>query len=150
MTDPLQSVFEALHGRVSGDDLRLRQAEEVARGYAELLGRSPVEGADVRDVHELPFAKDAIRHALLMLLDALSVPTLREPLKLAYLRLADWQPCEPPVEPVDLTSARNARDPLALASRLAASRAPVEERRRAAAVHERSRLVEELRRHGYG
>jgi hypothetical protein len=150
MNEALNGVFDALHDRLATGDLRMRQAGEVARDYAELLGRSSAEAAEVRDVHELPFAKDAIRHALLMLLAALSTPAQREPLRLAYLRLADWQPAEPPVDAVDLTSARNSRDPLELASRLAASRVPVEDRRRAAVVRERTRLVEELRREGYG
>ena len=150
MNEPLASAFAALEASIASGDLRLAQAKEVGYAYAELLGRSPVEGAEVRDVHELPFAKEAIRHALLMLLAALPAPALRDPLRLAYLRLADWQPPEPPVEPIDLASGRGMRDPLVLASRLAASRAPVEERRRAASAQERSRLVEELRRHGYG
>ena len=149
MNEAFASIFAALHGPGVARDLRLQQAEEVARAYAELLGRSPADVGEVRDAHELPFAKEAIRHALLMLLAALPAPALRESLRLAYVRLADWQAAEPPVEAIDLRTARAGRDPLVLASRLAASRAPVEERRRAAAAQERSRLVEELRRHGY-
>ena len=100
---------------------------------------------------ELPFAKEAIRHALVMLLGALPDTLHRESLRLAYLRLADWQPADPPIEPpIDLRNPRATRDPLAMVSRLAARGAPAAERRRAAATQERARLVEDLRRLGLG
>jgi hypothetical protein len=99
---------------------------------------------------DLPFAKDAIRHAILTLLEALPATVLREPLRLAYLRLADWQPAQLPGSGIDLANPRTTRDPLAMASHLAASRAPLAQRRRGAALDERGRLVEDLRRRGYG
>ncbi|HZZ91644.1 MAG TPA: hypothetical protein VFE23_03725 [Usitatibacter sp.] len=149
MGEPLDPVFDALRELGAGADLRLRQAGEVAQAYAHVLRRASAERGDIGDVEELPFAKEAIRHALLMLLAAWTAPRLREPLRLAYIRLADWQPASPPLEPVDLRSWRATRDPLAMASRLAAGRAPAAERRRAAAVQERAQLVEELRRRGF-
>jgi hypothetical protein len=150
MGDPLDPVFEALRALGPAADLRLRQAGEVAQAYAIVLRGAPAERGGVQDVEELPFAKEAIRHALLMLLAAWTAPQLREPLRLAYIRLADWQPAKAPFEPVDLRNWRDTRDPLAMAARLAAGRAPAEERRHAAAVRERAHLVEELRRRGYG
>jgi len=149
MSDPLAPALAAVQA-LAGADLRLAQAAEVAHAYSQALGRAPADRGEIEDAAELPFAKDAIRHAIVMLLAHLSAPSHREPLRLAYLRLADWQPADPPVEPIDLRSARSTRDPLAMASRLAAGRAPAAERRRAAAAQERARLVEDLRRLGYG
>jgi len=127
----------------------MRQADEVMSAYARLLERSPADAAEMPDEEELPFAKEAIRHAILTLLEALA-PGLHEPLRFAYLRLADWQPAQLAGTPIDLANPRATRDPLAMASRLAAGRAPLGERRRAAALAERSQLVEDLRRRGYG
>lgn len=149
MSDPLAPALAALEA-LPRADLRLAQAAEVAHAYSQALGRSPPDRGEIEDAAELPFSKEAIRHALVMLLGHLPASAHREPLRLAYLRLADWQPSDPPVEPIDLRSGRGTRDPLAMASRLAAGRAPAEERRRAAAAQERARLVEDLRRLGYG
>jgi hypothetical protein len=148
MSDPLAPVLAALRALPPTGDLRMAQAMEVADAYSHALARLPADRGEIEDAAALPFTKEAIRHALLMVLAAL--PVHRDSLRLAYIRLADWQPADPPVEPIDLRSVRSTRDPLAMASRLAASRAPAAERRRAAAVNERSRLVEELRRLGYG
>jgi hypothetical protein len=75
----------------------------------------------------------------------------REPLRIAYLRLADWQPLDvPPAVGIDIANARNAGNPLEFASRLAANRTTALEKRRAAARAERVRLVQELRGAGFG
>jgi hypothetical protein len=150
MNAPLATVLDAVRALPPTGDLRTSQAAGVVEAYAHELARFPADSAGIGDAASLPFAKDAIRHALLTLLAALPAPGHREALRLAYIRLADWQPEDPPVEPIDLASARGSRDPLAMASRLAASRAPAAERRRAAAVRERARLVDELRRLGFG
>ena len=150
MTSSLDAVLAAARALPAAGDLRMRQADEVLGAYAEILARSPMEPLDMPDEEELPFAKDAIRHAILTLLDALPAPALRESLRFAYLRLADWQPAHLPGAGIDLANPRTTRDPLAMASRLAAGRAPLAERRRAAALVERGQLVEDLRRRGYG
>jgi hypothetical protein len=150
MATGLPGVIAAIEA-MEAPDLRLRQAIEVARDYARLLERSPADPVDVPDIEELPCAKDAIKHALFTLLARVPDAILREPLRLAYIRLADWQEAQAPPPPaIDLRNARSGRDPLRMASQLAAARTPPGERRRAAAREERTRLVEELRRRGFG
>jgi len=150
MSSALQEVLAAARALPTAGDLRMRQADEVMTAYAALLQRSPADAGELPDEEELPFAKDAIRHAILTLLEALGAGAPREPLRFAYLRLADWQPARLPAAAIDIANPRTTRDPLAMASHLAAGRAPLGERRRAAAGRERSRLVEDLRRRGYG
>ena len=130
-------------------DLRLQQAREVVRVYQELLQRSPAES--VYDADDLPCAKEAIKHSLVMLLRLERDAASREPLRIAYLRLADWQPLAlPPAVGIDIANPRYAGNPLEFASRLVANRAPAIEKRRALAREERTVLVEELRRLGFG
>lgn len=132
-------------------DLRLQQARDVAKAYGELLTRSPAHAETVYDAESLPCAKEAIKHSLVMLLRLEPKAAAREPHRIAYLRLADWQPLEmPPAMGIDIANARNAGNPLEFASRLVANRAPVLEKRRAAARAERAVLLEELRRLGFG
>ena len=130
-------------------DLRLQQAREVVGAYREILQRSPAKS--VYDAAELPCAKEAIKHSLVMLLRLESDAASREPLRIAYLRLADWQPLAlPPAMGIDIANERYAGNPLVFASRLMANRAPAIEKRRALAREERVALVEELRRLGFG
>lgn len=130
-------------------DLRLQQAREVVRVYRDLLQRSPAES--VYDAAQLPCAKEAIKHSLVMLLRLERDAASREPLRIAYLRLADWQPLAlPPAMGIDIANARYAGNPLEFASRLVANRAPAIEKRRVLAREERTVLVEELRRLGFG
>jgi hypothetical protein len=150
MSTPLDAVLAAAALLPDAGDMRIVQAREVAHAYAQVLARTPADRGELGDEDELPVAKDAIRHALLTLLDALPPPPFREALRLAYLRLADWQPRDVPSLPIDLKSARAGRDPIAMASRLAAARASPAERRRAASAQERGRLVEDLRLRGLG
>ena len=132
-------------------DLRQQQARDVVQAYGELLGRSPADGESVYDAAQLPCAKEAIKHSLTMLLRLAPDLATREPLRIAYLRLADWQPLEaPPAVGIDIANPRNAGDPLRFASQLAANRAPALDKRRAAARKERGLLVEELRQLGFG
>jgi hypothetical protein len=150
MTVPLDAVLAAARALPTAGDLRMRRADEVMSAYARLLERSPADAAELPHEEALPFAKEAIRHAILTLLEALAAPALREPLRFAYLRLADWQPAQLPGAAIDLANPRATRDPLTMVSRLAAARAPLGQRRRAAALAERAQLVEDLRRRGYG
>jgi hypothetical protein len=132
-------------------DLRLQQARDAVHSYGELLDRSPAAGDAVYDAEGLPCEKEALKHALVMLLRQEPEAAAREPLRIAYLRLGDWQPLEvPPAVGIDIANARNAGNPLEFASRLAANRAPALEKRRAAARADRVKLLEELRRLGFG
>ena len=132
-----------------GLDMRMRHALDAARAFGELLEAVPPDPFPVPATEDLPYSKDAIKHALLILVGLTQDPLRRERLKLGYIRLADWQPAmaEPSVG-IDIANARNAGNLLAFASQLASARVPAEERRRAAALAERSVLVEELRRLG--
>jgi hypothetical protein len=59
--------------------------------FGEVLAtRSPVPGS-VADVTELPYPKDEIKRAILVMLAATTDTPLREHLKFAYVSLADWQ-----------------------------------------------------------
>ena len=148
MANLFGDVLASLEAAAAGD-LRLHQATDVLREYGELLDRTPADPEDAPDAEDLPSSKDAIKHALLMVLARVASPALREPLRIGYLRLADWQPAlSPPVMGIDIANARTAGNPLAFASRLMAAKAPVAERRRAAARAERAALVEELRKRG--
>jgi hypothetical protein len=132
-------------------DLRLQQARDVVRTYDELLKRSPAHAEAVYDAEDLPCAKEAIKHALVMLLRLAPDVAAREPLRIAYVRLADWQPLEvPPAVGIDIANPRNAGNPLEFASRLAANRAPALDKRRGAARAERAVLLQELRSLGFG
>lgn len=149
MQNFFEDVLTALAAAEPGGDLRLLQAKDVARGYGALLAASPADPEDARDDEELPFAKDAIKHALLMMLARVTDPALRERLRIGYLRLADWQPAlMPPAMGIDIANARTAGNPLAFASRLMAAQAPLSQKRRAAARAERAALVQDLRRRG--
>jgi len=119
MSTALDAVLAAARALPTAGDLRMRQADEVMAAYARLLERSPADPPDLPDEEGLPFAKEAIRHAILTLLEALAEPALREPLRFAYLRLADWQPAHLPGAGIDLANPRTTRDPLAMVSRLA-------------------------------
>lgn len=131
-------------------DLRLQQAREVVQAYGELLAGSPAQAEAVYDSDSLPCAKEAIKHSLVMLLRLEPDAAAREPHRIAYLRLADWQPLEiPPAVGIDIANARNADNPLEFARRLAANRASALEKRRAAARAERLVLLAELRRLGF-
>jgi hypothetical protein len=61
----------------------------IVADFGEVLAtRGP---AMVADVKELPYPKDEIKRAILVMLVAVDDPGFREHLKAAYLHLADWQ-----------------------------------------------------------
>jgi hypothetical protein len=144
------AVFEAIRAAGVPSDMRLEQAHEMACTYAALLEGMPADMETVADLDDLPYAKEAIKHALLMLLRLVPRPVLREPLKIAYVRLGQWQSrIVAPAIGIDIANPRTAGNPLTFASQLAANKAPIEEKRRAAAKAERSALIAELRRLGF-
>ena len=105
--------------------------------------------APVIDAADLPFPKETIKWALLILLGAIADPAQRETLKAAYIGLAEWQ-LRADVESggFDSTRLRRKLDPLALAQEFAA-RATPEDRWLAVARDERTALIAELRRKGF-
>lgn len=63
----------------------------VVADFGECLEkRAPVPGS-VADVSELPYQKDEIKVAILLMLKAIKDRQLREHLKFAYVSLANWQ-----------------------------------------------------------
>lgn len=63
----------------------------VVADFGELLAtRAPVPGC-VADVRELPYPKDEIKRAIVVMLGVTTDSQLREHLKFAYVSLADWQ-----------------------------------------------------------
>ena len=130
-------------------DLRMEQALEVLGAYEGAQAHRKPEYASVADAAGLPYPKETIKWALLLLLGAIADPAQREPLKAAYMSIADWQLRED-VETGGFDSARLRRklDPLALAQELAA-RATPEDRWLAASRDEQALLIDELKRRGF-
>ena len=63
----------------------------VVADFGEVLAtRAPVSGT-VADVSELPYPKEQIKRAIVIMLAATTDSQLREHLKFAYASLADWQ-----------------------------------------------------------
>lgn len=127
----------------AGGDLRIAQALEIARAYgAALEARAP---GVVADTAALPYPKESIKWALLLLMGAIADPAAREPLKAGFVALAEWQAHADFAAGFDSMRLRRRLDPLALAQEFAAMRTP-EDRWNAAARDEQAALVAELRR----
>jgi hypothetical protein len=130
-------------------DLRIEQALEITAAYGEALERVNREPGAVADEADLPYPKDTIKWALLLLLGSLHEGALREPLKAGYVALAEWQDRERlAAEVFDSARLRRKLDPLALAKEFAA-RATAEDRCIAAARAEANALIAELRGRGF-
>jgi len=128
-------------------DLRAEQALEILREYGEALERSAAQPGVAPDASGLPYPKDTIKWALLIVLEA-AEPSRRETLKAAFIALADWQAHADFAQPFESTRLRRKLDPLALANELGAGRTP-EDRWKAATREERAVLIGELKRRGY-
>lgn len=140
----LDALIESLRATPQAADLRFARSLAIAAEYGELLARAPAASGTVRDASELPCEKDAIVHALLTLLRAVDAAH-REPLRIAFIRLADWQP--DPQRGAPAIAIGRPRDPLKLAAELAARRDPQAAAKAAALAEQRAR-IEELRRLG--
>lgn len=130
-------------------DLRVEQALEILRAFDDARARMKRDHGAVAEADALPYPKDTIKWAILLLLGAIDDPLQREPLKAAYVSIAQWQ-LRAQVETGGFDSSRLRRrlDPLALAQELAA-RATPEDRWLAASREEQARLIEELKRKGF-
>ena len=130
-------------------DLRVHEALEIARAYGEALDSAERDSAGVASEGELPYPKDTIKWALLVLLGALHDAVAREPLKAAYLSLAEWQDRERfEAATFDSLRLRRKMDPLQLAREFAALTTP-RDRLMEAARAEQQALIAELRRKGF-
>ena len=133
----------------SKSDLRIEQALEIARAYGETLEDPRRARGAIADIGELPYPKDTIKWALLILLAAIADPSRREPLKVGYVALAEWQAhADFEAGAFDSTRLRRKIDPLALAKEFAAGRTP-QDRWAEAARAEQAALIAELRRKGF-
>ena len=144
-------LFEQARAALAGAstaDLRIGQALEIARAYGEVLENPGRARGAIADVGELPYPKDTIKWALLMLLAAISDSAQREPLKVGYVALAEWQAHADFEAGFDSTRLRRKIDPLALAKEFAARRTP-QDRCAEAARDEQATLIAELRRKGF-
>jgi hypothetical protein len=141
-------LFEAAREAVQGSaDLRIGQALEIARAYDESL-EQPANDTG-RDEADLPFPKDTIKWALLLLLGSAAEASQREQLKAAYVALAEWQDPARLAEAIfDSARLRRKIDPLTLAREFAAQ-ADAGSRHMAASRAEQARLIDELRRRGF-
>jgi hypothetical protein len=143
----LDGALDSLRRAPVAGDLRFDHSLEVVAAYGTALGDTSAGGA-IADARELPYSKDAIKHALRVLLRATRDAVARESLRIGYVRLADWQSADDPShEPIHFGHATTRGNPLALAMQLAASRDPGN-RLHAAAKAEREALAGELRRLG--
>ena len=130
-------------------DLRIEQALEIARAYGEILEDPRRVRGTIADIGELPYPKDTIKWALLILLAAIDDPGGRESLKVGYVALAEWQAhADFETDAFDSTRLRKKIDPLALAKEFAARRTP-QDRYAEAARDEQATLIAELRRKGF-
>jgi len=125
-------------------DLRMEQALEVLRAYGEALERAPPQPGVVADASALPYPKDTIKWALLLVLAA-AEPSRRERLKADFIGLSQWQVHADFAQTFDSTRLRRKLDPLALANELGGGRTP-EDRLKSAAREEQGALIAELKR----
>ena len=131
-----------------GTDLRVGEALEIVRAYGEVLESGQREGPGAADTSALPYPKDSIKWALLVVMGAIGEPARRERLKAAFVALAEWQTHADFTQGFDSTRLRKRLDPLALAKEFAELRTP-EDRWRAAARDEQATLIVELKRRGF-
>ena len=146
------SLFDTIMGAANEAamrDLRVGQALGVVQAYGESLDRSRHEPGFVSDAADLPYPKETIKWALLLLLAALRDPAQREPLKAGYVALAEWQsPADFESATFDSNRLRKKMDPLALAKEFA-SRATPRGRWMEASRAEQQLLIAELKRKGF-
>ena len=131
----------------AGGDLRIAQAVEIVTAYARLLEDGARQRGIVADAGALPYPKETIKWALLVLMAAIPEAARREALRAGFVALSEWQVHADFAAGFDSTRLRRRIDPLALAKEFAAARTP-EDRWNAAAREDQAALVEELRRRG--
>jgi hypothetical protein len=124
------------------------EAREIVGAYGGILESGPAPGT-VADATELPYPKERIKAALLLLLKMTTDSTMRSHLSSGYVCLADWQPGVGPqrigvdVGKIDLT-----QDTATIARQLLADDVGSSEWLRKVKA-EQEALVHDLRRLGY-
>ena len=66
-------------------------AANIIKAYSDVLQTQAPKPGNVADVRLLPFSKEAIKEALIIVLRDTTDPTKIERLKGSYIRLAEWQ-----------------------------------------------------------
>src|SRR5689334_790435 len=87
-------IFDRVIGAVRGGsekpELDLGRCREIVSAYGKVLETGPVPGT-VADERELPYPKQTIKQALLVLLKTTTDPRMRGNLRAGYICLSDWQ-----------------------------------------------------------
>lgn len=137
------NLIDAVRGNKGKPEMTVAHAEAIISAYGAILASGPVPGT-VADVSELPFPKELIKRALLLLLRTKEDSKLREHLKCGFIMLADWQSGVGPVRlGFDVTKLDLTEDALVLAKRHKAQ-ADAAEKWLAVARAEQELLVKEL------
>lgn len=124
-------------------EMTVARARAIVSAYGAILEKGPVPGT-VADASELPFPKETIKRALILLLRKTEDPTLREQLKSGYTFLAEWQTGVGPVRlGPDVTNYDLSQGALAIAKKHEAE-ADAVEKWLAVADAEREMLAREL------
>lgn len=141
-------LIGVVHGRSESPGLDLGRCREIVSAYGTVLETGPVPGT-VADERELPYPKQTIKQALLVLLKATTDPQMRGNLKAGYICLSDWQQGVGPNRVgFDISKIAQTGDALSIAKRIAAT----EEAAKpwlAKAEEENKILVADLREMGF-
>lgn len=141
-------VIGVVRGKSESPGLDLGRCREIVSAYGTVLEAGPVPGT-VTDERELPYPKQTIKQALLILLKTTTDPQMRGNLKAGYICLSDWQQGVGPNRVgFDIRTIDQTGDALSIAKRIAAT----EEAAKpwlAKAEEENKTLVAELREMGF-
>lgn len=141
-------VIGVVRGRPEGPGLDLGRCREIVSAYGAALETGPAPGT-VADERELPYPKQTIKQALLVLLKTTTDPKMRGNLKAGYICLSDWQQGVGPNRVgFDIRSIDQSGDALSIAKRLAATEEPAKPWL-AKAEEENKTLIADLREMGF-
>lgn len=141
-------MFKRIFGKKTEHGSRTPPNVVVADFGECLEKRAPVPGS-VADVRELPYPKEEIKGAILLMLKAINDPKLREPLKFAYVSLGGWQAgVGPKHQGLDITKIDRSKSVFEQATEVAA-RGEEMEKWQPIIEAEQEALMAELREHGF-
>ena len=144
----LGKVIDVVRGRSEKSDLDLGRCREIVSAYGTVLETGPVPGT-VADECELPYPKQIIKQALLVLLKTTTDPKMRGNLKAGYICLSDWQQGVGPYRVgFDISKIDQTGDALSIARRIAATEESAKSWLARAEVEQKC-LVSELREMGF-
>lgn len=143
------SIFSRMFGNKTKPESPSVAPNIIVADFIEALTtRAPVPGS-VADIKELPYPKDEIKLATLVMLKVTNDSELREHLKFAYISLADWQAgVGPRHKGLDITKLDRTKSPLDQAKEVA-ERGVEMEKWQPLVKAEQDALIGELRQLGY-